>query len=416
MTRLIASLLLLLIFLPSHAGASQCLVQAEATPYQFQFDSGASWQLCWHVDRQVGLVISDVFYGAPSEQPRQLLDSASIGQILFKYDEDTSASHLASDPGLGGEQFDSASVEDCIDGELIAGVDSAQLCQRYRDLNHLIKVRRTESIRRHEVSLHARAVVGAHQFEQVWRFSEDGELTPSVLFTGSISRYTSDARYGVKLGDDVSYASSAVILVNWRLDFNIDGTPTNDLVDEIEFIPVGSDKRKISITHLDSEAARTADIENFRGWRISDAEVSSGEGHGESATTRVGYYLDPQVAGLRYVSPEHSWTSFDFFVTKNDACEKLSSSNISSTCAESHHSPGADSHHADSLDEFADNEPLSHADVVVWFSVSRQFIPQMQDYPAIATRETGFKLIPFDWSASSPFESLPAGDDIVGTD
>lgn len=391
--------------LPGDASAALCdnsaesdehgLHEADATPFQFRFESGASWEMCWHIDPQAGLVISRVSFGAPNEHSRQLLDSASIGQILFKYDEDTTASHLLSETGLGGVQFSPANHDDCIDGELLAGIDDQQLCKRFRDLNHLTKVRNTESIRRHEISLHAHSNIGSHQFEQVWRFTEDGELTPTLLFSGRINRYTNNARYGVQLGSAEQYAASALILVNWRLDFNIDGTANNDTVDEIEFLPFEGDKRTIAVTALTTEVARSVNSENFRGWRISDADVSSGEAGGSAATTRVGYYLDPQGSGYRYVSDALPWTASDFFVTERNNCEEISSSNnhLNTSCATG-------------LEEYVNDAPLSNADVVVWFSQSRHFSPRQEDYPAISTREIGFKLIPFDWSDSSPFESL----------
>jgi len=407
--RIALTFFLLLVALPGVSNAAICnavtgsetglhnqgLHEAEATPFQFQFESGASWEMCWHIDEQAGLVLSRVYYGGPTERPRQVLDAASIGQILFKYDEDTDASHLLSQTGLGGSQFNSASVDDCINGELLAGVDGVQLCQRTRNVNHLTQARRTQALRRHEISLHARSVIGTHQFEQVWRFSEDGEITPTVLFSGSINRYTNDARYGVKIDSEDHYASSAVMLVNWRLDFNIDGTADNDRVDEIEFNPYETDKRKISITPLDREAARKTNAVDFRGWRISDAEVSSGESSGTSATTRVGYYLDPQSAGFRYVSNDTPWTMFDFYVTEQSDCERLSSFNNSVA-------NGCDA----SLTEFVNDAPLGNADIVTWFSVSRHFAPQLHDTPAISTREISFKLVPFDWSQRSPFALL----------
>lgn len=380
---------LLFLMLSGAASALACPEELQATSFEFQFETGASWSICWHIDQQAGLVLSNVYYGAPSERPRQLLKKASIGQILFKYDEDTEASHLLSTVGLGGAQFDSSEVAECDNGELLAGQDGYHICRRFYDLNHLTKVRRTESVRRHEISLHARSIIGTHQFEQVWRFSEDGELSPSVYFSGVINRYTNDERFGVSIDGSGQFASSAAVLVNWRLDFNIDGSPHNDRVDEVEFLPVETDKHAISVTPITRESARRVNPETFRGWRISDADISSGE------TSRIGYYLDPQTVGHKFVSNNLPWTSFDFFVTQNNPCEIISSANTlqNPDCAAS-------------LTEYVDNASLEDTDLVTWFSVSRTFIPRREDYPAISAQEIGFRLIPFDWSASSPFESL----------
>ena len=384
-----------ILLLPRVVAAQEC--SDDSNPYQFQYESGASWELCWNINPKAGLVISDVYYGAPNEAPRQLLERASIGQIYFRYNEDIAGIHLLSETGLGSTNR-SADPGSCGGGELVAG-NTATLCQRSRDLNHLTKVRRTTPLRRHEVSLHAKSVIGSHTYEQVWRFSEDGELSPALLFSGQISRYTNDERYGVRINESDLYASSAAILVNWRLDFNIDGTADNDQVDEIEFSLVEGGKRAISTRKLESETARTINSENFRGWRISDADASSGNDSSADAKTRIAYYLDPQAAGYRYSADSEPWTAFDFFITANRTCEKLSSAN---------NSPGNPC--ADNLSEFTNAESLINKDVVTWFSVSRNFTPRREDYPSIITRSIGFKIIPFDWSAYSPFGSLSGMD------
>ena len=404
-------LMLSLLLLPRTVVAASCdanaeslngqapeLHRAEASPLQYQFASGARWELCWHIDKHSGLVLSRVFYGAPAEHLRQVLDAASLGQILLKYDEDINTSHLLSEHGLGGDQLLSPDQSQCQRGELISGVNGEQICHRIRQLNHMTKARNSESVRRHELSLHAWSRIGNHWFQQIWRLSEDGEIKPSVLFSGTIDRYTSDPRFGIRLSDSIGYASSATLLYNWRLDFNINGTPENDLVSEFEFLPVVTDvvKREINIRPLPVETMRTTHRENFRGWRISDAEQSSDAGSGTGgsamATTRIGYYLDPQSAGFRNSSNEQQWPQFDFALTTRNPCEQLASANkqFNAACA-------------DSLDEYVNEQSLENTDIVVWFSVSQHFTPRLEDFPAITATETGFKLVPFDWSAQSPF-------------
>lgn len=363
---------------------------AESTPLEYQFDSGATWTLCWHIDQHAGLVLSRVFYGAPTETVRQVLDAASIGQILFKYDEDTGDSELLSEHGLGMFTTLQTDATQCEDGELLAGIDGQQICRRDHYLNPLAKTRRTESKPRHEITLHAWSRIGTHFFQQLWRLSEDGEIRPSVILSGGINRYTSDARFGVQLDNSSLYASSATLLVNWRLDFNINSTPANDQIDEFEFrlSDSASPPRARNILNLNTESMRTVAPEMFRGWRISDANVSANGS--EIVNAGVGYYLDPQSAGHRYISHDHSWTQFDFTVTNRHSCEQLSSANnsVHPNCP-------------DGLSEFADNEPLT--DPVVWYSVSRHFTPRLEDYPAISATELSFALVPFDWSKQSTF-------------
>ncbi len=366
------------------------LHETEANPLQYQFDSGATWTLCWHVDPDAGLVLSRVFYGAPAEPARQVLDAASIGQILFKYDEDTQESQLLSEYGLGRPDTLLPDTNQCESSQLLAGFDGKQICQRVHYLNPLTKVRRSESKPRYEMTLHAWSRIGTHQFQQLWRFSEDGEIRPTVTFSGHIGQYTNDAKFGVSVNDSSLYASSATLLVNWRLDFNLNGTPDNDQVDEFEFPLSDSSEptRSRKTLNLDSESMRTVESERFRGWRISDI-VQSVNASGV-VSGNVGYYLDPQSTGHRFVSRNHEWTQYDFMVTNRHACEKLSSSNnlIRPDCPEN---PNI----------FAGNEPLD--DAVIWYSVSRHFTPNREDHPAISATELSFALIPFDWSSHSTF-------------
>ena len=271
-----------------------------------------------------------------------------------------------------------------------------RLCRRLRQVNHLNVVREGRSARRHELSLHAWSRVGTHVFEQTWRLSEDGEITPSVAFSGRLSRYTTDARFGIDLDGTGRHAASATLLVNWRLDFNIDGTSADDEVDEIEFVAgvEAGAGRVMSVRPVSVETVRNVHRERFRGWRISDAERSSGAREGAAATTRIGYYLDPQPSGFHPPGLAGDWSRHDVAFTVARPCEVLASDNDApgEACGES-------------LDNHVDGESLGAHQPVVWFSLGRHFAPSREDRPAITAMEIGFKIVPFDWSARSPFES-----------
>ena len=355
------------------------------------FESGAHWQLCWHIDEHSGLVLSDVLYGAPDQPAIRLLDSASVAQVLFKYDEDIHSTHVLSESGLGGSQYLTPVTRDCYDGELLTQSDEQQICviSRYRNL--MTKVRGGESFGRQEVILQSWSKIDNNIYKQAWNLSEDGEFTPSITLTGKLSRFTTDTRFGVSVHEQLPLAATATMLVNWRLDFNINGTPDNDLIDEIEFQPGTIDKatRTMQVTPLRDETARSVQREKFRGWRISDESYSSAP---NSNVTRIGYYLDPRSSGYRAHYSDTPWSQFDFFVTRKNDCERLSSGNQSVY-------PECE----DDLTGYIDEESLEHFDPVVWFSVARHFVPDAGDYPQINAFEIGFTLMPFDWSAHSPF-------------
>lgn len=387
--------LLSLTLLPTSVQAITCPASSteNTTAFTHEFDSGARWDLCWHIDDQAGLTISNIHYGAPAEASVKLMERAALAQILFKYDEDLTAEHILSTSGLGGSNHQAPNTSTCPTGEIQLATNDSGLCTRQRDKNTLTSVRRSVALRRHELSLHAFSKVGAKTYEQVWRFSEDGQIIPAIRVSGELDRFTNKTQYGTAITESGPLAANASLLFTWRLDFNIGDTPNNDIVEEVEFIPHVSNvvRRSITTTPLNSESFNKVHRTQFRGWLVRDADLSAGT----SGTTRMGYYLDPQSSGFDYVSRRNNWALFDFSVTRKQECEKLASGNALSK-------PDC----GNSLDQFVNGESLVNEDPVVWFSLARQFIPKSEDYPAITTREASFKLIPFDWSASTPFTPL----------
>jgi len=105
---------LVLLFTPSLVFALTCPVPVELnsssssetnksdqsensiSSFTHQFDSGARWEFCWHIDDYAGLTISNIHFGPPAEQSTKMLETASLAQILFKYDEDVVAQHILS--------------------------------------------------------------------------------------------------------------------------------------------------------------------------------------------------------------------------------------------------------------------------------------------------------------------------------
>lgn len=358
-----------------------------------QFESGARWQMCWHIDDRAGLTLSDVAYGPPQEAVRTVLKSASVAQILLKYDEDRVATHVLTESGLGSLNHVSANALSCVNGTVHSGSNGAAVCVKVKNKNSMTSLRRSVSKRRHELSLYANSEVGVQSFEQVWRFSEDGEITPALRFGGELERFTQQAQYGSVINRAGLLAANASLLYTWRLDFSIANTPHNDLVEQIEFIPHETNvvRRSIDTRLLEVESLHKVNRDRFRGWLIKDADIFAGS----SGITRIGYYLDPQVSGFDFVNRTNNWANFDLAVTRQRDCEWLASGNVLE-----------DTDCADNLDEFVNGEPLSGEDVALWFSLARGFVPKAEDYPAISTREASFKLIPFDWSASTPFTAL----------
>ncbi|MEM7258684.1 MAG: hypothetical protein AAF404_15000 [Pseudomonadota bacterium] len=182
---------------------------------------------------------------------------------------------------------------------------------------------------------------------------------------------------------------TATLLFNWRLDFAI-GNTADDIVEQLQFTTQRNEQetRAIERTRLTTETKLSVKPESFRGWLIRDPTLTASA---DGANT-MGYYLDPQASGFSYPGTEDNWTRHDFIVTTHQACQQLAANNRLAN-------PSCANH----LSAFVNGEPLQHNDLVVWFNLARQFLPMAEDFPQIQPREVSFKLIPFDWSAATPF-------------
>ncbi len=129
-----------------------------------------------------------------------------------------------------------------------------------------------------------------------------------------------------------------------------------------------------------TESLLTVARDDFRGWRVVD---QSG----------AGYYLDPQNSGYQTVSSSYNWAKFDLAVTAYNSCEHLAHDNNVNACE-------------NNLDEFTNGEALDGQAPVLWYTQSRIYRPRTEDNPVISSVHTEFELLPFEWTASSPFEAL----------
>ncbi len=378
----------------SVSGNQTQITQVQPDSFTHEFESGARWEFCLSFDTHNGLVINNLSYGAPNEPLLEVLREASLGQILFKYDEDIEGSHVLSDNAIGTTDLLQAGPGFCDNGDLLSvpgPTTDSNICRRQRELNTMIQMRNVTPLPRHEMSLHSWSQVGTFIYQSIWRFSEDGEITPALHLQGRLSRFTADRRYGTPVAGNERLASNATVVANWRLDFNIGGDTSPDVIEEIEFpglAGVDALRRPLVSREVTNESFRRVDRDLFRGWLIRDSQISAIE----NGTTRIGYYLDPQTSGYSYQSRRYNWPSFDVAVTRANHCERLASFNT-----------GRADGCAISLDFYTNGEVLSNQDSVVWFSLARHLVPRSEDSPAIGSLAAEFKMIPFDWSRYTPF-------------
>ncbi len=390
-----------------NTSADQTAAQ-DQTPFVHQFASGARWSLCWHVDAQAGLTLTNVSYGAPGEPSRMVLRQASVAQILLQYDEDTSPTPLLSEIGLGGSRILRSGPALCTDGQSLgSSLALSSICIKERDINLMTQVRNELPTRRHQVSLHSWSRIDNFIYQTIWRLSEDGEVAPAIELTGQLSRFTSDPRFGSPIGDASRLAANATWLSTWRLQFAIDGDNAPDAVDEVQFPFNITDvvRRPIDTRQVPTEAFRHVDREQFRGWIVRDTAATATSLLDESGSpiNNLSYFLDPQPSGFDYLSGTNDWSVFDLAITRANECEQLASGN---TLRGSTSTNDGLNGCATSLDGYVDGESLADEDIVFWYSIARHLTPGSEDIPALSVRRAAFRLQPFDWSPYTRFDTV----------
>lgn len=372
---------------PVHAEQHGCINQLAL---QHTFDTGAAWSLCASVSDVHGLTINSVHYRAPGDSNRSVLSELYLGQLLLHYHDNPTAEPQITPTGSASDSTSHISSivfnENTCNGELISvSTHPSSLCIRVKNNRILAKYAQRPSLQSQSWEIASAFTREALTWTVAVTFAEDGQIRPSVSLSGRAMRTGPDSRYSQSLPINSQPLTRASVLATWRLHFDLD-TRAIDRVEQFEF-PLDvthGNRRPQQLLPIDTETLRHVHRENFRGWRIVDV-------------SGAGYYLDPANSGFSYTNPTMHWAQFDFAVTRLDACEKHALLNID---ASGNRPCGT------SLDDFINGESLHDAQPVLWYSLSRIFNPSLEDWPVISDLRMTFDLLPFDWTASSPFELI----------
>ena len=368
-----------------HSQETDC---AQGIALQQTFDSGASWSLCADVSEINGLQVSKVFYRAPGDLNRSVLAEAQLSQILLHY-HDSTFEEAQINPTLSNsesEQISESIVADdrnCDGSVLGTSLLPSSICQRVIDNGILAKFDQRPSIQTQAWELSSAMTRETLTWNTVWTFTEDGQIRPRLSLSGRSSRRNNNEQYAQQTRQDVPAMTRASILSTWRLVPALD-TDAPDTAEVFDFpLDVESgNRRPMQTSIIAEESFQSMNRENFRGWRILD----------ESG---AGYYLDPANNGHSYTSATHNWANFTIAFTRAKPCELYALGNLPllalSDCATN-------------LDEFVNDELLADANIAIWFSQTRHLDPSVEDWPVLRDVQIGFDLLPFDWTATSPFE------------
>ena len=350
-------------------------------------DNGARWQLCWERRNTEGIVLHDVTYTPIGGQPVEVLGRASLAQIHVPYDDNEFRFHDVSDYGLGNSNMAVLETADCPNGTLIDDPNAGQnvICQTEAPIGYGYKdyddVAQDTSL-----NLFSTSCIGAYCYVVAWNFDSDGTIRPEVGATGSLQRYGGDASTGWPVGGG-SFAVAHMHNFYWRLDFDIDGTTTNDRVEELEAaVRPGTSREQLRNTRraFTTEVARRVAPGGMRSWRVRDLNATNADGH------PISWELLPNTDNIFRGPSYEPWTQNELYVTRFRQCERVASHNAAVNSCPSN------------VAGFANGENLNGNDLVVWYGTSFHHLPRDEDEDHMHPHWSGFSIIPRDLTAENP--------------
>lgn len=388
MTRLAAVALLLLCVSGLHNGAqAQNLDCSGAQRVEQSFANGAKWSLCWDNRSREGIIYSDIHYSPPGGSAIQILAQAGLGQIHVPYDDDGARFHDVSDYGLGDDtHLNNLTSGDCPGGTLLALAGKNMVCRKFVTEGPAwlseSEGRASQSLRLYSVSH-----VGAYNYIPEWRFFDDGTIEPSIGATGRLQRRGSNSDHGWFIrsgGGSDAYGISHMHNYFWRLDFDLGENGTNERVEELTAqLQAGNSQRRVQVTQISQEQARSVEPQTMRFWRIRDNSLVN------SAGRAISVDILPIETGHHAAAPSYeNFTNNDIYFTRYRGCERFASHNpfdSSGGCA-----PNQD------VTDFVNGEGLVNQDLVVWFGLSFHHVPRDEDEPFMHSHWNRFRIQPRD--------------------
>lgn len=347
--------------------------------------NNARWQLCWDTDDNAGVLFDQIYFTPPNGPARKVLAQGGFAQIHVPYDDNGARFHDITDYGTGGTHFQDLAASDCPGGTRFKVMGKDVLCQTVRSRGfayHAQSSKMTGTL----VELFSVSAVGAYNYIQTWRFLDDGAIEIAVGASGTLQRFaygnTNALIRGWPLeGTTTRIGYSHLHNYYFRLDFDLGGTPNDDVFERIEEIPDGSAAtRTKTITAFTAEGADDVSPDTARSWRVRDGAQNS-FGH------PISYELVPLESGHRDVGPSYEpFTENAIYVTTYKSNERYISHNDIINGA------------PENVTEFiAPAESLTGSDIVVWYGIQFHHIPRDEDEAKMHAHWSTFRLEPRDW-------------------
>lgn len=370
------------------AARAQSLSCSPAYFIDVTLNTGARWQMCWEIRQKEGVVLHDITYTAPGQPARMVLAQANLAQLHVPYDNNQARFHDLTQFGMsggGGINMNDLTPADCPAGTLINNGNKDVLCQQIDAGGYAYKYY-TNQLQGQFINLFSVSHIGAYNYIPQWRFYDNGAIELGVGATGQL-QYTGDnPAYGWPLNNtNTNYGISHMHTYYWRLDFDLSGTPNDDVVEEIEFTPNGTqDQFTLDLLPFSTEISRAVSPITFRSWRVKDTVTTNADNHA------ISYHIEANPSHLFHGPAYEPFTHNEFYVTVNKLCEQFVSENSTAGGCGSN------------VTAFINGESLTGTDPVVWYGLSFHHLPRDEDQQYMFTHWSSFLIVPRDWSATNP--------------
>ncbi len=340
----------------------------------------SKWDLCWEPRRREGITLHHVYYTPRDNgQRRMILYQAALAQVHVPYDDNGIRFHDITDYGFGGYYQQDIKQSECKQGKLLKTDGKNMICQFTKVTGNSYHSNSKQE-KTHSLTLFSISKVSDYTYIPYWEFTDGGQINVSIEATGTLQRLgnADSEKHGWLLSEN-KVGLSHLHNFYWRLDFDLNNTPKDDYVEEINFNKKNKAMEKTT-RRLQKEAARSVNPATLRTWVINDANLKNTNG------TYKGYEIQLNQSNHRDTGPAtEGFTHNDFYVTQSKNCEVFASHNgIVGGCA-------------DDLAKFVNNQTLVNQDIVIWTSVSFYHVPRSEDIPNMDTHRSGFSIVPINW-------------------
>ncbi|GAA1488781.1 copper amine oxidase [Brachybacterium sacelli] len=374
--------------------------------------SGATWSMCWSIDPDMGLVVSDIHLTPPGAEPISLISSLALSQLEVPYDDGGRNTHDITESGFGGTKMKTLDEEVCT-GDLLAAdipnigdgsygeTETRQvLCSTEVDGGvsyHSSDAVAPAATRKQDLQLFTVSRVGWYEYITEYTFGADGSIDVQLGATGDLSPvdYT-DEEHGWDVGDDehaASHSHNAVWRVHWAL-----GGDGGMQAEQFDAEPTGEMGEESALLTGDITPIRqptTAQWQDRRWWRVLNPDVLNEDGH------PISYQIDmkktdsfvfaddlaeAQADGGGEGHEHESDLGYDVAFTNYDECERFAVKNRGDCGG------GVQDFVEDGSEETLD-------DVVSWVAVGFHHVARDEDQSPMEMHWQGFSMLPRDLTA-----------------